>query len=1343
VTGQQTAVAAVGGRMFAYTLGYSGPDNRWRFAMAGTDADNPALYSVLSNAAPTAGKWTHLAATYDGGTKKLTLFVNGIAQTATATLVGGFNATAGFSVGKRKWNGGDDGFLNGAVDDVRFYSFVETPTKIAELALPLPAALTFPAGSSVSTGTPLQLAITAGGDTNVTKYRYSIDTPSLGTEVNAPSPGAAITVGVNVGTQAGTRPVYVAAVDDGGRVSRTTQAEFTVTSAISIAGTVIDGVNFMPVQDATVTLTPGSIAPRTTGADGGFSFAGFAAGTYTLSAVKSGPCGFAGSIDVEINGPAVRQDLIVWPVNDDLGYTCNEATAAFAAGTTTIPLTGDNAVSQVSLPFAFPFYGQAYRSAWVDTNGVVSFDNPGGSFPGPGGAIPAPVNPNALVAPFWDDLVVDASSSVLTGTTGTGPSQRYLIEWRNVHRKASTTERLSFEVLLAPDGTIAFNYTGLDNDAEKGANAVVGIESSDGEDGLVYAAGGPLLATNKSIVFDHPGAGNPLALYDLSGTLVNAAGTAVVGATVTLDPSGLTTTTGAGGAWRFDDLVSDSYTVSSKLAGRCGASVNAQVELAADTVRNLQLGPDHGGLGYACATGTATFVAATTVLPLTGDDAHTSVSLPFPMTVHGRSYSTAIVSTNGFVNFGTAADDDDTWANPSMPNWMDPNAVVAPYWDDLEVDASASIRTQSQGAAPNRSYVVEWRNMRMRPSGERVTFELIMHEDGRIVFQYGTLSNPIQQGAGTTVGIENVSGTVAAQYSFQEAVLTSNLAITYTPAAAGTISGVLTTAVTGAPAGGKTVTLSPNGLTTTTAADGSYQFTGVKVGEYTVSASTGNASCAGQHAREIVNHPGGVSDVDLSVMTDGDEFGYKCDAGAKTFVPGDITEGWTGDDTVWQKNPPFPVKLYGESYTSAWISANGLISFRDPAYFGWIGNYPTPIPSESAEGVPNATVYVHWDNWVVDSSARIATKVSGTAPNRQWVVEWRNVHLIGDTSTRATFEAIFTENGDITLAYADIDPVKPLERGQGATVGIENGSGTIAYQYLHRETLLASGQGVTFRPNPPGTGSISGTVTCAGTAVSGATVAVAGLTATTAANGAYTLSNVPAGSYAVVATQSGGVCTGSSVTQVVVGTNTASTATFATTATPADSGYSIVEQPVTYTPADTTVLPITGDEAYTSVAMPFPVTLYGQSYTTGYVQTNGLVSFVDPGETSPDAWPIPSVVAPEEPNAAIYPLWHDWVVDSSASVRTATRGTAPNRQFVVEWRNVHSYEDPLTRISFQAIFDEAGGYSFAYTGSDGTFLERGGAATIGIENAAGTVALQYTYRQPVLRPGLGLRINKP
>ncbi|MEV4808368.1 carboxypeptidase regulatory-like domain-containing protein [Micromonospora avicenniae] len=1342
-TGLQTVVSASGSRMSAYHLGYAGSNQRWRFTMAASDTDNAALYSVLSNAAPTAGKWTHLAGVYDASTKKMTLYVNGVAQTATATLSGGFNASSEFAVGRRKWNGGNDSYLTGAVDDVRFYNFVETQANLAKLALPLQPKITFPNGSEVTAGGQLTVKFDAGGDTNVTKFGYSVDGTGLGTTVNASSAGGTATVNVNVGSVTGERPVYAVAVDDGNRVGGMAEAAFTVTPAASLSGTVWDST-FLPRAGAVVRLQPGGYQV-TSGADGSYALANFPPGSYTVTATFGGRCGEAFSGPLEVDGQGLTFDIFLGAISDDLGTTCREQTTAFTAAGTTLPLAGDDAVATVQLPFAFPFYGAAYRSAWVDTNGVLSFTDPGGSHPYTGGGqLPAPADPNAIVAPFWDDLVVDSSASVRAATTGTGSDQRFVVEWRNVHRKGDTSQRLSFEAVLAPDGTVTTNYDQLDTAAEKGDHAIVGIEAAAGEDGLSYSVDEPVLASNQAITFVRPDVAGGLELHDLSGALKDTAGNPVAGATVSLDPSGLSTTTGADGAYAFTGLVADSYAVSAKLAGRCGAVARSQVELSADTVRDLQLGPDYGGLGYACATGASGFVAAANVLALTGDDAATSVTLPFPVQFHGESYTTGRVHTNGLVSFGSASGEPDTWANPTMPTATAPNAVVAPFWDDFEVDASASVRTQTVGTAPNRSFVVEWRNVGFRPTNtERLTFEVVFHEDGRIAFHYGSMSTPVQQGAGATVGLENASGSVAALYSFQEAVLTGNSSITYTPAPAGTVKGVLTTAVTAQSVAGATVTLNPGNRSTTTGADGSYQFTGVPVGEYKVAATIGDNRCVGQYAKETVNHSGGTSDVDLSVMVDGDEFGYKCTSGAQSFVPGDVVEGWSGDETVWQKNPPFPVKLYGESYTSAWISANGLISFKDPAYFGWIGSVPGTLPSPAAEGSPNATVYVHWDDWVVDSQAEIATRISGAAPNRQWVVEWRNVHLYGDTGTRATFEVIFNEGGDITLAYADIDPAKPVERGNEATVGIENADGSIAFQYLHRESWLASGQGVTFKPNPPGQGGVAGTVTCQGTPVAGATITAADKTATTAADGTYRIDALPAGSWAVISTVGSGACVGSDVRQVVVGTNSQEVADFAYGATAAGGGYRLVEQAVPYTPADTSVLSLTGDDAYGSVALPFPVTLYGQTYNTGWVDINGVVSFVDPGEPSPDAWPIPSVESPEEPNAALYPFWHDWVVDSSASVRTAVRGSAPNRQFVIEWRNVHSYEDPLTRGTFQAILDEAGGFSFAYTDNDGTFLERGGAATIGIENADGTAAIQYTYREPVLRPGLGLRFNPP
>ncbi|WP_433551260.1 carboxypeptidase regulatory-like domain-containing protein [Micromonospora zamorensis] len=1338
--GTQTVLSANGSRRSAYQLGYVVGNQRWRFAMVSADADNSTLYSVHSNAVPTAGKWTHLAATYDAATKKMTLYVNGVAQTETATLSGGFNATTDFSVGKRTWDGSYDGFLSGTVDDVRIYNFVEAPTNLAKLAVPLQPKTTLPNGSEVIAGGQLTMRFDAGGDTNITKFRYSVGDTSLGNTVNATVPGGSATATINVGTTTGQRPIYVVAVDDGGRISGISQTAFTVKVTAFVYGMVYNE-NSLPSAGATVRLEPGGYQ-TTTGSDGSFNLAGFTPGVYTLIGSVGGSCGSSVTDGpYEIDGQGLGVDLYLIPRSDNEGHTCSTSPKPFMTASSVLGLTGDDAVTEVTLPFPFPFYGHAYRSAWVDTNGIVSFTNPGSSHPYTGGALPAPVDPNGLLAPFWDDLVVDAAASVRTGTVGAGSNEQFVVEWRNVHRKSSTAQRLSFQVVLAADGTVITNYDQLDNDAERGANAVVGMEAPSGEDGLVYSRATPALASGQAVTFALPVVAEPLAKHDLTGTLVDPAGAPVVGATITLDPTGLTTTTGAGGAWGFTDLVADSYTISSAQHNRCGPSVDSQVDLTEDTVRTLQLAVDYGTLGYACTVGATGYVPADTALAL-NNLGLAQVTMPFPFTLHGKSYTTGWVDKHGLISFDAAAPV--TVLNQTMPLKDAPNALVAPFWDDqLGLGGSGSaVRTKTIGTAPNRAFVVEWYNMELRTftATYGITFEAILYEDGRIAFHYGSLSNLVQKGSSATIGIESATGEVAELYSFMEPAAISNGSVTFSPASPGAISGTLTMAGTGEPVAGATVTLNSGGRSTVTAADGNYQFTNVPIGEQAVAAVGADNRCVGQYARQFVNHPGGAQDVDLSLMVNGDEFGYACTAGPVTFIPGDVVETWRGDDKVWQKDAPFPITLYGETHTSAWISSNGVISFSSLANVDLDKPIPTPLPYDEAGGAIDNAVYVFYDDWGVDASSAIATKFSGSAPNRQWVVEWRNVYRSGDKAHRASFEVIFNENGDISLAYADIDSTDDRERGGAATIGLENAAGAVAYQYLHREARLVSGQGVTFRPRPPGIGSVAGTVSCQGAAVTGATVAVAGQTVVTSSAGTYRITSVPSGSYAIISTQPSGVCNGSTVQQAMISSGTERTVNFAAGATPAAAGYTIAEQPATYTPAEETVLALSGDDRDARVDPPFPISFYGQTFTSIWVDTNGLISLAKPDDPFPYPYPIPSAGSP---TSAIYPFWHDWVVDGSASVRTAARGAAPNRQFVIEWRNVYSYEDPNTRVTFQAILDEAGGLSFTYTDLDGTFLERGGAATIGIEGVGGTAALQYTHRQPVLRAGLGLRINSP
>ncbi|WP_305782575.1 carboxypeptidase regulatory-like domain-containing protein [Symbioplanes lichenis] len=1295
-TNQRVVVAASGTRASAYTLGYSATDNRWRFTMAGSDVDNPALFSVLSNAAPATNKWTHLAGVYNSATKKLTLYVNGVAQTATATLTGGFHATGAVTIGKRKWNGADDGYLTGEVDDVRVYSFAETAANLALLALPLQPTLSLPAGEDAKYGGTVPVTFDAGGDSNVTKFRYSVGDTTLGTTVNAAGAGGTVTVNVPVGTVSGQRPVHAVAVDDGNRVSPLTQILVKVGPPEALDGTVLDMVTWLPVSGAVVTLQPGG-RQVTTDADGAYAFDDLAVGTYSVKATSGGRCGVAGSQSYEVDGQGLTLDLYLMRASDVLGHTCSERAVTFEAGTTLLPLTGDNAVTTVDLPFAFPFYGSSYRSAWVDTNGLLSFTDPEGSRPydGTSDLINAAA-PNGVIAPFWDDLVVDASAGVRTSITGSGSDQRFLIEWRNVSRKANSAQRISFELSLAADGTVTANYSSLDNAAEQGSGALVGLESPEGDDGLSYSTREAALASGRAVVFTRPDMSGGFETYNLTGTLTDSAGAPAAGVPVSLDPGGLVATTAANGVYSFYGVEADSYSVVARKPGqKCGTAAEAVVDLGENTTRDLRLGTDYGDIGYACATGTASWVAASTVVPLTGNGVRAPVTLPFPVRLHGPAATTASVSEDGYLVFGSS--------------------YLVPFFTDFTVDGSASVRTQAGGTAPNRTFVVEWRNVLFTGTTERVSFEVVLHEDGRFVYQYaigGTTDR--QKGSTATASLQAPNG-ITRFYSGREALLTPGSSLTWTPAAPGAVTGVLTEAETTEPVAGATVTLTPGNLSVTTADDGSFRFDGVTVGQYTLQVTGGNNRCWGSYAATTIVKAYLDEKADLSALAPRD-FYYDCATARQAFTPAaDVQPDWTGDEQTWRSAIPFPVKLYGESYNVAYVSDNGVLTFQPPG---------DPISgTDRAGAIVRSSVKVFYDDWVVDSQAAVATGVTGTAPDRRWTVEWRNVQAAGDPATRVSFEAIFEETGGITLNYAGINPASPREQGRSGVVSVTDDTGDYDFAYLDDGEILADDLSVRLVPAAE-RNTVTGTVTCSGAPVAEAVVTVAGRSGTTGTDGAYQVDEVPAKTLAAVATLPAGACAGSHVLTGLLGRDP-QVIDFATGPTPPGAGHKFAEAEVPYVPlGDADVLPM--DDWYEVVDLPFPVTLQGRTRSQVQIEDDGALYFG--AEDGSPLW--------------LDVLWSYWDRDEQSDVRVATRGTAPNRQYVVEWRNVGYAYDPEVRATFQVTLDEGGGIRFAYPDNDGTYFMIGGDAIIGIEDWTDAEVL-FADHEPTMRPGLGMRIDPP
>ncbi|HLE99766.1 MAG TPA: S8 family serine peptidase [Gaiellaceae bacterium] len=266
---------------------------------------------------------------------------------------------------------------------------------------------------------------------------------------------------------------------------------------------------------------------------------------------------------------------------------------------------------------------------------------------------------------------------------------------------------------------------------------------------------------------------------------------------------------------------------------------------------------------------------------------------------------------------------------------------------------------------------------------------------------------------------------------------------------------------------------------------------------------------------------------------------------------------------------------------------------------------------------------------------------------------------------------------------------------------------------------------------------VSGTVKDSGGApIPNATVTILNTplaSATTDATGYYIFSSVPEGTYDVRA--EAGRCTSPQTNSLIV--NGAKTLDFTLAKRTDTFGYSCSLATSGFILADS-VLSLTGDDNAIAVGLPFSFSFYGQNYSTAYVSTNGLISFT----ASSTAWSNSSIPSTGSPNGAVYGFWDDLIVDSAASIRTKTLGSAGNRQFVVEWRNVHFYADSSRRISFEIVLNEDGSVltQYADIASDGR--EQGNSATVGIENPSGSDALQYSYGEPATADGLAVLYSK-
>ncbi len=164
------------------------------------------------------------------------------------------------------------------------------------------------------------------------------------------------------------------------------------------------------------------------------------------------------------------------------------------------------------------------------------------------------------------------------------------------------------------------------------------------------------------------------------------------------------------------------------------------------------------------------------------------VDLPeeFTFVFYGETYDLITASTSGWISPGGT--DVASFMNWTIPGAHGPSPIIAAFWDDLY---SGSGQVLTYFDANQHYFIIEWHNMHNLYNNVIETFQIILYDpnfypttsgDSNIKIQYQEFNNvntgqysyhSAQHGQYCTIGLEDQSGTIGLQYTFNNAYPTA------------------------------------------------------------------------------------------------------------------------------------------------------------------------------------------------------------------------------------------------------------------------------------------------------------------------------------------------------------------------------------------------------------------------------------------------------------------------------------------------------------------------------------------------------------------------------------------
>ena len=167
--------------------------------------------------------------------------------------------------------------------------------------------------------------------------------------------------------------------------------------------------------------------------------------------------------------------------------------------------------------------------------------------------------------------------------------------------------------------------------------------------------------------------------------------------------------------------------------------------------------------------------------------------------------------------------------------------------------------------------------------------------------------------------------------------------------------------------------------------------------------------------------------------------------------------------------------------------------------------------------------------------------------------------------------------------------------------------------------------------------------------------------------------------------------------------------------------------------------PVADDTASAITALPIQFNFFGTAVTNYSVTSNGFAQLWPSATGTPSTSASPTAIPSSSgPNNMVAVFWDDLInAASGTTVKTLTTGAMPNRKFTIEWANFSLYDQTTMgagpeRLTFQAQLYETTNvieYHYCTLAANAGDAPRttGGAAAVGVENAAGTSGVQHSF----------------